>query len=312
MPRYRGKHRTQYDGSTYANQNCTCASGANGARCATGGKVDKSGADIRMLVARNEETSPANPGWSLEDLDLAMQRLGVPFEIRRGPWSSVYQVLDSGRGICLQGDSDRFADNTCSGQFDGNHAVYVHPDKNGTKRLLGDPICRDWRWEEESVLRAYAQKLWGSTIKFGVFTTPVPEVPDDVGLKVYLSATRDNNPWDDFGTAKLKTGAIARVSDGANIALAAGTNLGTVQRGTMGSTDIVALNHLGELHVVPLANVTFTAVKPPSGDCSAVEAALAAEKQKTTELTLRVAREQTRVAGIKDKTAAFAADIADD
>ena len=269
MTRYRGKHRTQYDGSTYANQNCTCASGANGARCATGGRVDKSGADIRNLVKRTEETNPVSPGWSIQDLKLAMDRLKIPFEIRKGYWSLVVKVLDSGRGVALQGDSDRFADNTCSGAFDGAHAVYVHPDKNGTKRLLGDPICRDWRWEEESVLRAYAQKLWGTTLTFGVFLDVVPEVPDDVGLKVYLEATK-NLPWSSFGTAVLKSGPILRVSDGANISLNAGVGLGTVQKGTWDGKAIVAFNHAGETHIVEQAKTTFTALQPPSGgeDCT--------------------------------------------
>ena len=195
-------------------------------------------------------------------------------------WSLILKVLDSGRGIALQGDSDRFADNTCSGAFDGDHAIYVHPDKNGTKRLIGDPICRDWRWEEESVLRAYAQKLWGSVIKFGVFLAVIPEVPDDMGLKVYLEATK-NLPWGSFGTAKLTSGPILRVSDGANIALNAGTGLGTVQKGTWDGKAIVAFNHAGEIHIVEQSKTSFTAMQPPSGgDCAdEIKAAYAEGKQ---------------------------------
>jgi hypothetical protein len=91
-----------------------------------------------------------------------------------------------------------------------------------------------------------------------------------VGLKLYLTATKDANPWDDFGTAKLRTGAIQRVSDGASVALAAGTNLGTVQVGTVNGQAVVSLNHAGEQHVAPRANVDFIAIAPPAGpaDCT--------------------------------------------
>ena len=80
----RGKHRTQYDGSARQNSNCTPTSGANGAREATDGKYDHSGAFVRALVKPTEETSPTSPGWSLGDLDLAMRRAGIPFDIRTG------------------------------------------------------------------------------------------------------------------------------------------------------------------------------------------------------------------------------------
>lgn len=180
---YQGRHRTQFDGGALAGENCTPTSGANGARCATGGAVDRSGTQIRSLVARSEETNPATAGWSLTDLDLAMSRISVPFSIGTGGWDGLRSVRASGRGTALQGDSDQFTTG-CSGAFDGNHCIYVHPETNSSGLwLIGDPICSDWRWEHESVLKAYASKF-NSNISYGVFTTPVPKEADVVPIKV--------------------------------------------------------------------------------------------------------------------------------
>lgn len=179
---YAGTHRSQFDQSPLANQNCTPTSGANGARAATGGRVDRSGAQVRALVKLSEETNPATPGWSLEDLDLAMVRLGVRFEIRRGLWSSAVAVHDTGRMLVLQGDSDQFPNGTCSGTFDGDHCVAVHPGTYPDGRWpLADPICKDRRAETTTVLRSYTEKFAGrvagrptTVIRYGVFPDPVP------------------------------------------------------------------------------------------------------------------------------------------
>lgn len=186
---YAGPHRIQFDGSALAAENCTPTSGANGARAATGGRVDRSGGQIRELVARNEETNPATPGWSLDDLALAMRRLGVPFEIRTGLWSSIVTTHDTGLVVVLQGDSDQFPNGTCSGRFDGDHCVACHPGTYvGGDWPLADPICPTRRAEAPATLRAYATKFAAkvagrptSVIRYGVFPTPVPQ-EDDVKI----------------------------------------------------------------------------------------------------------------------------------
>jgi hypothetical protein len=175
LPLYQGIHRSQYDGTPRANENCTPTSGANGARCATGGKTDKSGGAIRGLLRRDEETSPETAGWSLPDLDLAMSRLGVSFHIGQGGWDGVRAARQQRKMIVLQGDSEEFPNGTCSGVFNGDHAVAIHPDTNGSLWLLADPICNTRRWESEYVLRRYASNFRPS-IAFGVFPTPVPEL----------------------------------------------------------------------------------------------------------------------------------------
>jgi hypothetical protein len=165
-----GTHRTQYDGSPYQNQNCTPTSGANAARELTQGAYDVSGATIRSLVLRSEETNPDTPGWSLDDLQLAMRRAGIAFSIMSGTFAAITTYVRSGYAVVLQGDSDQFSDATCSGAFNGDHCVCIHPDPATTSAmmLLADPICRTRRWESTSVLKRYTEKLaGGSIIRFG-------------------------------------------------------------------------------------------------------------------------------------------------
>lgn len=206
----RGEHRTQFDGSAQQGSNCTAASLANGAREETDGAHDHSGAFMRAKVAKSEETNPESPGWSLSDADLAARRDGVPFDRGSGGWAGVDKARREGKGVLLQGDSDQFENGTCSGRFDGDHAVYVHPEtrtRDGRDEwLLGDPICSDWRWEREATLKAYAEKL-DSRILFGVFPTPVPklkvEEPEMVPLPItsvvpMLVNTAPDGQWFDL------------------------------------------------------------------------------------------------------------------
>lgn len=186
MTRYAPTHHSQYEpGSSGRTRvsGCSWTSAANGADASTGGRLDPTPDQVLALVAPSEETNPLTPGWSLQDVDLAMSRLGVPFEIRSGQgWTGVIAALDAGLYVVLQGDSDRFADG-CSGAFDGDHAIGVHPDRDsaGLQRI-DDPICPTARFERRAVLRAYAEKFEPS-VSFGVFTTPVPLLPPDTSTE---------------------------------------------------------------------------------------------------------------------------------
>lgn len=173
---YEGPHRTQFDGSPKEGEGCTPTSGANGARAATGGKVDMTGGQVRALVKSAEETDPFTKGWSMPDLDLAMSRVKpnpVPFVIGTGGWEGVREARASRKMVVAQGISAEFPNGTCSGVFDGAHCVAIHPDINGSLWLLADPICKRRRWETEATLRRYASSFRQS-ISFGVFTSPVP------------------------------------------------------------------------------------------------------------------------------------------
>lgn len=99
--------------------------------------------------------------------------------------------------------------------------------------------------------------------KIAVFAPYFTEA--DMGLSIMLDVTKNTDPYDgNLGTAKLNSGGAKRVSDGAAVALANGTDLGVVQTGTMGSSAIVAFNHDGQLHVTARSNVSFTPLPKPA------------------------------------------------
>lgn len=181
--RYLNDHRSQYQAGatiTTRHSGCTWTAVANGADASSGGRVKRTPDQIHALVLPSEETNAATPGWSMHDAALAAGRAGTPLENRSGRgWAAVVAAWDAGLYVVLQGDSDQFGNGTCSGDFDGTHAIGVHPAfrlVDGLRqRWIDDSICPTGRWEFEYVLRRYAVKF-ATAISFGVFTTPVPKV----------------------------------------------------------------------------------------------------------------------------------------
>jgi hypothetical protein len=183
MERFEGKFRTQYDGGRQANSNCTCASLAMMLNAVSDGAIDHTGSTVRDLVKHQEETDPTSPGWSLHDVDLAVSRIQAKGHMagihspapKQRNWASLKFLRAEGRGILIQGDSDRFPNTTCSGAFDGDHATYISPLNHTDGRWrLGDPICSKWRWETEELLRAYAEKFAGPTDLHYRYSDPIP------------------------------------------------------------------------------------------------------------------------------------------
>lgn len=179
MTYYRNDHVSQYDPGCSAitrSSGCTWTSGRNGADAATGGMVDITPDQVKAKVKVSEETDPDSPGWSLQDLDKAMSRIGVPFDPRNGQgWDKLKDARRVGQYIVLQGLSAEFGNHTCSGAFNGTHAIGIHPDTNGQGLWrIDDPICPTSRYESESILRRYAERF-SRSVAFGVFTTPVPQ-----------------------------------------------------------------------------------------------------------------------------------------
>jgi GH25 family lysozyme M1 (1,4-beta-N-acetylmuramidase) len=107
---------------------------------------------------------------------------------------------------------------------------------------------------------------------------------DTVGITLNLDVTHDTNPFDALGTAKVNGAgkSVTKVADGSKVAVAAGLALGVVQKGTQGSTPIVALNFgsPGELAFMALSDVVYTPLATPApADCSAqVASAVAIQK----------------------------------
>lgn len=126
---------------------------------------------------------------------------------------------------------------------------------------------------------------------------------DTVGLTINLAVTHDTNPYDALGTATVTTATAAtKVGDGSKVSVAAGLNLGVVQKGTLGATAIVAFNYAGELVVMPLASVTFSPLIAPVTNCGpAITAATGALKAELA------TAEQARVKALADLAAARAA-----
>ena len=182
--------------------------GANGIATVTGNTRTPSPDYIHGLVKRWEETDPSTPGWSVQDLDLAVTRFGQPFTDRtHSGWAALLEALNTQHYVALQGDSDRFGNSTCSGAFNGNHMIGINPLRRVVDRIafrwINDPICPTGRWERESVIHAYGAKL-DPNLRFGYFNTRVPSVGDGEWVWRFDPPGRD-----DFATFHVVNGVIA-------------------------------------------------------------------------------------------------------
>lgn len=224
---YIAKHADQFDGTATQGAGCVWTTLANGARTVTVGHVDRTPSQIHALVPRSQETSPATPGWSIPDAVLAMSRLdrAYAYELRLDDrsgdgFAGILHALDDGLYVVAQGDSDRFGNATCSGHFDGDHCIGIHPVSRmmawGRERWIDDPICPTGRWEREAVLRAYVEKL-NPRAQFAVFMRGVPrrlpQAPDtSTGPQLVMSwpAPVERNVM----IASMYTGHIMRLVKG--------------------------------------------------------------------------------------------------
>jgi len=178
-----GRHRSQYEAGaslTTRHSGCTWTSTASGIAAITGGDREPSPDEIHALVKRNEEVNPQTPGWAIGDAVRASSRFGVTLQDMTGAgWDGVGAMTAAGRYCIVQGDSDQFGDNTCSGKFNGDHCIGLHPNSRTDEqghllRWINDPICPEGRWERDDVLRRYAENL-SARVRFAAFLQPVPE-----------------------------------------------------------------------------------------------------------------------------------------
>ena len=183
-----GRHRSQYEPGasiTTRHAGCTWTSTATGIGTVTGGKREPSPDEVHALVPHNQETNPETPGWSIPDAVRAAGRAGIALDNRTGEgWTGVEAATAAGCYCIVQGDSEEFGNSTCSGAFDGDHCIGLHPntkfDEQGRLlRWINDPICPSGRWERDDILRRYAENL-SKTVRFAAFADPVPEVAQPV------------------------------------------------------------------------------------------------------------------------------------
>lgn len=196
---YTNAHTQQTDPrwtTTTNRTGCTWTALTNGIDAVTHGERKPTPDRIHNLVPSWQESDPHTPGWSIPDADLAMARYGLPFRnLSGGRWEGIKFYHDKGLYLIVQGDSDQFGNNTCSGQFNGTHCIGLHPEEKRGHRApdggfvedpngeifwrVDDPICKHARYEKPSVLRDYAEKI-DVRIRFGVFSDKVPHVNDPV------------------------------------------------------------------------------------------------------------------------------------
>lgn len=198
---YIGIHRSQYgpppQSATTHTSGCTWTAGANGIDDTSGGRKKPTPDDLHSRLKRWEETSPGTPGWSMPDLEKATTRYaksaGIPALVCADRtnsgflgatgWAGIKKAWAYGRYVVIQGDSDRFANNTCSGAFDGDHAIGVSPKtrvvSGKRQHWIDDGICPTGRWEYDAIIYSYAKKLsarTGTPFRWGAFKGPVPKV----------------------------------------------------------------------------------------------------------------------------------------
>lgn len=179
MTYYVQPHVTQFEAlDPLRGEACVPASVANGVGATTGGARRPSSTSVHRLIPKAEETNPTTPGWSIVDADRACAKMGIPFAPASG-WDALEAAHDAGHYVIVQGDSDRFSDATCSGAFNGDHCIGVHPKAKVELGVewwwIDDPICKTGRWEKKSTIRAYAEK-YNSSVSWGRFEGVVPQV----------------------------------------------------------------------------------------------------------------------------------------
>ena len=139
---------------------CSMESGAMALDFTTGGGVKVWGGTLASHCGKTADQIRAH-GTNLVDVARALAYYGQTLDNRTGEtWADAEAELNAGRFVVLQGVRLEIPyANRCGRGFTGHHAVAVTPERSGTKRLWGDPLCASWTWIESSYLRAFAEAL---------------------------------------------------------------------------------------------------------------------------------------------------------
>jgi hypothetical protein len=178
-PKFRrqiGDNTTTFDGFI-----CTMTSGAMALDFQTRGSVRLTGGEL-LRHSGLKKAEIVDNGTNLSDLDAAWRSVSAALKIpsiklqrRQNGFDDVLAALKNGRAVILQGDYRQLGKaNRC--QQDPvvtAHAIALFPERDGDRILVGDPLCRDFRFIPESDLRRFAVAL-GSTSHVFHANTQVP------------------------------------------------------------------------------------------------------------------------------------------
>jgi hypothetical protein len=148
-----GDPTTRYDSAI-----CTMESAAMALDFETQGGIKVWGGELLPFTGLSD--AGISDGTNLQDAARAWAHWGKSFNRIGGSWDDANRELNAGRGIVLQGDYDQFNYTTkWQKDFQGNHAVYINPERHFTQLLMLDPLGYDSRWVEEAELYRYGKKL---------------------------------------------------------------------------------------------------------------------------------------------------------
>ncbi|MFL5750972.1 MAG: hypothetical protein ACJ767_10190 [Chloroflexota bacterium] len=157
-----GDNTTTFDGFI-----CTMTSGAMALDYQTRGAVRLSGGQM-LKHSGLKDADITDNGTNLRDLERAWkgvsEKLKIPsikLQVRQNGFDDVLKALAAGRAVVLQGDYRRLGRaNRCQEiPVVKGHALVLLPERSGNKILVGDPLCRAFKFIPQSDLEAFAHAL---------------------------------------------------------------------------------------------------------------------------------------------------------
>jgi hypothetical protein len=150
---------------------CTMESGAMGLDYHTLGEVQLWGGTLE------QHQSDHVGGTDLDDLHDAWAWAGYELDRRSGQgWAGVKAALAEGRAVMLQGDYDQMGPYSCQAGFAGDHCIELNPSTVAWAKTF-DPLCKGAKIIPEAVIRAYAEKL-NPRVQFAVSAPHDPKEAD--------------------------------------------------------------------------------------------------------------------------------------
>lgn len=113
---------------------------------------------------------PNSPGLNIGQVCDVAQAMGVDLRPEHSAtFAKPMARLAEGRGIVLAGDYDQMGSFSCQANFTNLHAIFVNNiNTPGTKLLVYDPLCHEYRYLPISVIKNYAEK-YGAQVNNGLW-----------------------------------------------------------------------------------------------------------------------------------------------